>query len=394
MMVCEPFSFLLPSDGREALRVHHQGRQHRRRWAGPPGRAAARARVNAELAHANAVAEAFALDASPYQPPSPKVEEFAEPVEEPPPVAEPREVEVLTVDGRLITALLLECPAATRAAPAPVVVLFSAAGMDLEANVEGGAVRPWADWYRSRGVRSITVAVDTAGADELEQYCTAQAAVQYALEELQVPVGQVLVHGVGFGAALASAAALHNPGVACTVDSTFVNATELRDDANGPTGASALHMLPSASVIRRRFEMGSEYESDNTRGKTDPRLAGYVSDLYNNEYKALKIGGEYCVLANTADASLRPDYALRLFEAHYATRDGDPCELRSERLIQYHAHERVSMRGSQCFCEDPIAEARYAGFLFNIGLTEPTWNVPPTMLTGYHTLNSALMISR
>jgi len=289
---------------------------------------------------------------------------------------EPVEIEFCTCDGRIVDALLLDCPPVLQGAVRPVVVLFSAAGMPLEDNLHGGAMRPWADWYRMRGLRSITIAIDMAGTTELEQYATAQAVTQYAREQLEVANEFILLHGLGFGAAMASAAALHNAGVLCAVDTSFVNASELCEAPYQDIGRS---VLPKTLWLRKRIELGPAV-GEPPRGESDARLSGYVTDLFNNEYKALKFKGAYCVLANTADDTMRPDYAARLFEAHYASREGDLEQRRSQCLIHFHS----GRSRSRCFRDDPVAETRFAEFLYANGLSHPSWNVPTTLIHKPH----------
>ena len=88
-----------------------------------------------------------------------------------------------------------------------------------------------------------------------------QAVVDYCMEQLQLSAPQLVCHGLGFGtntsfsmhsadhpftgAALASAAAIANPGINVTVDQGFVSATEFVDGAqtwDGDNWHSTVHI--------------------------------------------------------------------------------------------------------------------------------------------------------
>jgi len=369
----DPWAWLLPADGREALRVQQHQNYPRRQWNGPPGRAALKARVAAEIAHADAVAQS--------QEERPPVLAVAVP-EEAVVIAqsvcvrvEPKSEHIRTIDGREIEALFLDCPAADRESVVGVVVLFQSAGMLLEDNmIPGKALRDWADWYRVHGLRCLIVSTDSAGTTELEQYATAQASVDHVQNRLKVPKESIVLHGVAFGAALAAAAAQKNVGVKCTMDQTFVSAGEICELYPDLVAS----ILPSNLLLRRRFEVVAEAHQ-LPRGQVDTRLPGYRTDLFNNEQKAARIVGEFCVLGNTMAEEMRPDYALRLFDSYYQIREGNIDRMRSERLIQFHS-------SNKCFCHDPVASSRYLEYLCSIGLSRKEWNVSPEQIEGYHAL--------
>lgn len=236
----------------------------------------------------------------------------------------------------------------------------------------------WAKWYSVRGVTALAVTMggyaesSAVTTSELTTYFDAQAALDYALTNTGLPIDRVIAHGLSIGGALASAVAAVNPGLNCTVDQTFVNATEVAVTCAKEFNSKVPTFLVKASV-------GSMFKS----GVQDQRLAGYVTDQYDNERKAALVQGNYFVFWAFEDQMMLPEYALRLYQAwsdKYDMINDSPQETTEEGFDvisnvvlgargMRDVNKRVAMiNGGHCsfFGHDPPASRKYENYLSEI----------------------------
>ena len=320
------------------------------------------------------------------------------------------DVRVPTMDGRSLDAIWVPAGPATdhgakKAASKACCVFHPNFAVCLD-------MVQYAVWYSKHGFGVLLVTMggyagSPGDTTELSTYFDAHAAVQYVQKVRAVTLHRIICHGISIGGALASAAACVHRGVHCTVDQTFVNATEVAEEL--------LASFPDWKRHTPKWLIATFISAIFPQGDSDQRLQGVVTDGYNNLTKAAFVQGHYFAIYASQDHMMPKAFAERLVKTHYASvmqqvistlqhqgdtplellrswlikfgwyteedssRDGEALKDKLRTVCEQSSLEEIVSRRLACilgghhgafFADDVMCEATYLKYLASIGLVE------------------------